>query len=115
MAELIPVTDIPAGFDYPSEFIRTVDFGLISLEPWWILTGERLHFTLSGLRRRYLTQIYIPFAARQDNDDIACWTEVATEVVVVHDFASAGDEQQGRFPDFHAWLRRAVDDYIEWG
>ena len=115
VAELLSVTDLPDRFVYPPEFVRVVELGLLSLEPWWVLVGERLHFTLNGLQKRYPKQIYIPFAARQDNDDIACWTETAREVVVVHDFASAGFERQGGFPHFHAWLRAAVEDFIAWG
>ncbi len=115
VAELLPVTDLPDEFAYPPEFIRTVELGLLSLEPWWVLVGEQLHFTLSGLQKRYPEEIYIPFAARQDNDDIACWTETGLEIVIVHDFASAGFERQGGFPHFHAWLRAAVEDFIAWG
>lgn len=115
MADLLSVADLPPGFDYPPEFIRAVELGLTNFEPWWVLTGERLRFTYSGLQKRYPEQHYIPFAGRQDNDDLACWAGVPGEVVVVHDFARVGWERQGTFSDFHAWLRTAVEDFVEWG
>lgn len=116
MAELLALDDLPAGFEYPREFIRVAELGLTNLEPWWVLTGERLRSVYTGLRQRYPDQAYIPFASRQDNDDIACWSGALPEVIIVHDFASPGWELRGRepLPDFHAWLRMAVEDCIEW-
>jgi hypothetical protein len=50
----------------------------------------------------------VPFARRQDNDDVACWDSDGHDVAVVHDFATPGWEQRGhRFPNFTAWLRKA--------
>ncbi len=116
MAELLTVDSLPLDFEYPPEFIRTVELGITDLEPWKVLTGERLRFTYVGLRKRYPGEEYIPFAARQDNDDIACWQRTPPEVLTVHDFASPGWEKQGRLlPNFHAWLRVALEDCIEWG
>ena len=115
MAELLSLADLPVEFIYPPEFVRTVEAWLLDLEPWQVLTGDRLRFTYAGLRKRYPEHECIPFAARQDNDDIACWDRVPGEVVIVHDFASPGCERDATFPTFHAWLRRAFEDYIEWG
>lgn len=42
MAELLSLEDLPEGFDYPSEFIRVVELGMVNLEPWWILEGDLL-------------------------------------------------------------------------
>lgn len=113
---LLAVIDLPDGFTYPPPFIRTVELGVTNLEPWWVLTGDELRERYEGLRERYRDQAYVPFAARQDNDDIACWDAARGNqvVVIVHDLASPGWERRGaEFPDFYAWLRAAVDDFIE--
>ena len=33
--------------------------------------------------------------------------------VVIHDFTAAGSEERDEFVDFYGWLRRAVEDLIE--
>ncbi len=117
MTELLLPADLPPAFDYPREFIRVVELGLTNLEPWWVLTGEQLWRVYVGLRERYPNEAYVPFASRQDNDDVACWLGSGPEIVVVHDFASPGWERRGRepLPNFHVWFRLAVEDFIEWG
>ncbi|MEV0638654.1 hypothetical protein AB0I77_27680 [Streptomyces sp. NPDC050619] len=109
------ITELPEGFDYPAEFIRVVELGLTDLEPWWIFDGDQLRRRAIGLRDRYPERRLVPFARRQDNDDVACWDLARGDVVVIHDLASPGWEQRERFPDFNAWLRQAVEDLIEHG
>jgi hypothetical protein len=87
---------------------------LIELQPWYVLDGKPLRDAMAGLAQRYPDRKLIPFARRQDNDDIACWQSGADqEVFVIHDFASSGWEQRRRFPCFYDWLRRAIEDLIE--
>lgn len=113
MADLLSAVDLPCGFEYPREFVRVVELGLTSIEPWWIIDGERLRRRFVALRDRYPGRSLVPFAIRQDNDDVACWDTAAGNVAVVHDFASPGHEQRSEFGDFYAWFRRAVEDFIE--
>jgi hypothetical protein len=115
--ELINIDDLPVNFGYPREYVRVLELGITDLEPWVFLGGEELRATYAGLRERYSDQSYVPFASRQDNDDIACWAHVPPEVVVVHDHASPGWERRGRppLPNFHSWFRIAVEDFIQWG
>jgi hypothetical protein len=114
MAELLSIDDLPEGFDYPAEFIRVVELGLTNLEPWRIVEGALLRQRFTGLQQRFPQRRLVPFARRQDNDDVACWDLDTGDVVVVHDFASPGWERNGaRFPDFYAWLSQAVKDLIE--
>jgi hypothetical protein len=115
--ELLSRSDLPDGFEYPPEFLRVVELGLVQLEPWFVLRGDLLRRRLDGLKERYPDRVYVPFADRQDNDDVACFTGSGAEVVIVHDFASPGWERRGREPfhGFHDWLRQAVEDFIEWG
>lgn len=113
MADLLSPRDLPDDFSYPQEFIRVVELGLTNLEPWWILTGDLLRARYAGLAKRYPKRILVPFARRQDNDDVACWDLPSGSVVVIHDFASPGSEARIEFRDFYAWLRQAVEDLIE--
>jgi hypothetical protein len=112
MADLLSVDDLPDEFEYPREFIRVVELGLTNIEPWWIIEGDRLRTRLSGLRKRYSSRKLVPFAVRQDNDDVACFDTDAGNVAIVHDFASPGYEQRAELADFYAWFRLAIDDFI---
>lgn len=115
MVELIPVNELPRGFRYPASFLRVVELGLTDLEPWWIMDGAMVRDRNRGLAKRYPARTLVPFARRQDNDDVACWDLARPEgvVAVVHDFASPGWEARKEYPDFFAWFRQAIEDLIE--
>lgn len=113
MADLLSVDDLPEGFEYPPEFVRVVELGLTNIEPWWIIDGDRLRDRFVGLRERYRERSLVPFAVRQDNDDVACWDTAAGNVAIVHDFASPGYEQRAELRGFYAWFRQAIEDFIE--
>jgi hypothetical protein len=115
VAELLSVGDLPEGFWYPSSFVRVVELGLTNLEPWHILEGDRLRERNQGLAQRFPNRSLVPFAIRQDNDDVACWdlTLGGGRVTVVHDFAAPGWESRAEFSDFYTWLRQAVEDLID--
>lgn len=113
MASLLTSADLPDGFEYPSQFIRVVELGLIDLEPWRVVEGDELASLLDGLGRRYPARTLVPFARRIDDDDVACWDiDRAGRVSIIHDFASPGWEERAEFDDFYAWLRHAVEDLI---
>lgn len=114
MIDLLDEKERPQGFEYPAQFLRAAGLGLVNLEPWYLLVGGPLRQALLGLRERYAARQLVPFARRQDNDDLACWdlTQPPT-VVIIHDFASPGWEERRRFQDFWAWFRAAVEDMIE--
>jgi hypothetical protein len=117
VTDLLPVEDLPPGFWYPPPFVRVVELGLTNLEPWQVLDGAALRVRKDGLAQRFPARQLIPFAARQDNDDVACWDLVrgSDQVFVIHDFASPGWEGRDVYPDFYAWLRQAVEDLIDFG
>jgi hypothetical protein len=114
VADLLSIVDLPSGFEYPHEFIRIVELGLTNLEPWWILEGEALRDRFRGLRERYPDNLVVPFATRQDNDDVACWDVTQGKIVIVHDYAAPGWERRRRpeFATFYDWFRQAVEDCI---
>ena len=113
MADLLSLADLPEGFSYPPEFVRVVELGLTELEPWWIMSGDPLRDRYAGMAQRYPGRVLVPFARRQDNDDVACWDVGRRALVLIHDFATPGHEERGEFSDFYAWLRKAVEDLIE--
>lgn len=115
MADLLSSSDLPAGFLYPPLFIRTVESGLVDLDPWYILQGDELVRRFVGLRQRYADRELVPFARRGDRDDVACFDiDGAGEAIsVIEDFSPPGFEQHETYPNFGDWLRSAVNDFIE--
>lgn len=113
MSEPLDFADPLNGFVYPHELVRVMNLGLVHLEPWWIMEGTLLRDRLVGVRKRYPTRKLVPFARRQDNDDLACFNLDNGKVAIIHDFASPGYEQRAEFADFYEWLRQAVEDLIE--
>jgi hypothetical protein len=112
--DLLTDKELPGGFNYPKQFNHIVDLGLTDLEPWYVLQGKPLREMVAGLSQRYPDRKLVPFARRQDNDDIACWQSGSgDEVFIIHDFASVGWEQRDHFSSFYEWLRRTIEDLIE--
>ena len=107
------ISELPDGFEYPAQLVRMIDLQLTRLEPWWIIEGDLLARRYAGLKERYPDRALVPFATRQDNDDIACFDIDKNNVSVVHDFASPGYERRAEFSDFSGWLRAAIEDFIE--
>lgn len=111
--ELLQPNELPYGLRYPAAFLRLVDRELLYFEPWFILEGDRLRTHLRGLMERYPTRQLLPFARREDSDDMACWEAGRPhKVMIVHDYASPGWEQRAELDDFYAWIRLAVEDMI---
>lgn len=112
--DVLADVELPHGFSYPRQFSRIVELGILDLEPWYLLQGNALRNTMSGLAERYPQHRIVPFARRQDNDDVACWQVGSSEEVhILHDFATGGWEQRMTFPTFYDWLRQAIEDLIE--
>ena len=105
----------PNWLVYPASFRRIVEQHLIHVVPWHILESQRAALWFRGLADRYPSRDLFPFAYRQDNDDVACWSKsMGEKVFVIHDFASPGWENQGTFEDVWSWFRSAVEETIEW-
>lgn len=110
---------LPLGFIYPKdyrEFSSKADFPVIM--PWSFLWEKELNSLIDGLRKRYPDRALVPFARRVDCDDIACFdgSDITGNpaVYIVHDYASPGWEQRGRYASFSDWLKGAVVDAQEW-
>jgi hypothetical protein len=105
--------DLDVKVKLPDGLVRIVEQNLVNLTPWHVMPRELAVKRLHGLRQRY-SRKYVPFARRQDNDDLACIDPEAPEtVVVVHDFSSEGNELRQRFDSFWDWFRSAVEQMID--
>ncbi|OHV57169.1 hypothetical protein BCD48_43385 [Pseudofrankia sp. BMG5.36] len=111
--DLLTGGDLPDGFSYPPEFVRLVEYGLTDLEPWWIMTGDLLRERHTGLAERRPGRSLVPFAERQDNDDVACCDLATGTIAVVHDYGDPKARDVARFADFPAWLHQAMVDFLE--
>jgi hypothetical protein len=112
--KLLGKADIGNDFEYPAEFLRVLDLGLINLKPWEIIIDERIDLRYRGLKKRYPKRHLIPFAQRRDCDDVACWDlNLGKKLVIIHDYASEGYELSNSHDTFWDWFRQAIDDMIE--
>ena len=110
--ELLRPEDLDVDVAYPEGIGRVLEQGLVDLTPWHMMDRALAKQRLLGLRKRYRRK-YVPFARRQDKDDIACIDpERPGRVVIVHDFASEGYEQRRDFDSFWDWFRAAIEDMI---
>lgn len=115
MADLLTPAELPGGCEYPRNLGRVIDLGLTNFDIWWIIEGKLLHGLYTTVQKLYPARTLIPFAKRQDNDDIACFDLDSGRISVIHAFASPGWEQrdEGRvFDTFEDWLRQALDDML---
>lgn len=112
--EIFNAQEVYKGYNYPEEYLRIVGLDLVNFDYWYLLPGKAVGIRIEGLKSRYPQRRLIPFARRDDCDDIACF-EVGKgdKVQIVHDFASAGWEQRKEYACFWDWFRDAVEEMIE--
>lgn len=112
---ILPEKDRPIWLEYPHAFYRIVEQSLIHITPWHVLEAQRAVTHFYGLSERYPSRNLFPFAYRQDNDDVACWSKGEGEkVFVIHDFASIGWENETTFDNVWSWFRAAIEETIFW-
>lgn len=105
-------SDLDVAVELPEGLARIVKQNLADLTPWHLLRRDLAVKRLQGMRQRY-SRKYVPFAYRQDNDDVACLDPANPgDIVIVHDFASEGTELRQRFGTFWDWFRAAVEDMV---
>lgn len=112
---LLVTTELYDGFEYPLAFEKIVDLNLIDLDLWYLMSNEQVLTRIEGLKKRYPTRKLIPFARRDDNDDIACFeVEKEDKVQIIHNFASVGYEQRHEYNNFWDWFKEAMEEMIEY-
>lgn len=112
--ELFDVSSFYEEFCYPSQIIKAAELGLVDFDYWYFMSQSDVASRMPALMERYPNRKLVPFARRDDCDDIACF-EIGKEdcVQIIHDFASAGWEQRGEYLDFWAWMKSAIDELAE--
>ena len=110
---MISKENLPTDFEYPHEFQKIVELKIVTFNPWYLLEDDRAQRILEGLKRRYHSRVLIPFAKRDDNDDISCFEVGGSHSIsIIHDFASAGFENRMTFDSFWDWFRFAIEEMI---
>jgi len=113
MFKLLCDQEKPSWFSYPPQFMRIVEQNLVYLDPWRVLEGEELRKKYEGIKERYPDREFVPFAKRDDSDDVAGWEKgVPGKVVILHDYASPEWEERETLDSFWHWLRKAIEDTI---
>ncbi|AQY51493.1 hypothetical protein PWEIH_07881 [Listeria weihenstephanensis FSL R9-0317] len=99
---------------YPESFQKIVELNMVNFDLWYLFDAERATRRYYDLKRRYPKRDLIPFAKRDDNDDIVCF-EIGkgNKIQLIHDYSSEGYEQRGEYEDFWTWVRDAVNEMIE--
>jgi hypothetical protein len=111
--EIIPQEEVPLGFRYPSSYLRLIEMGLVRFEPWYFLNREIGRLRFESLTRSHSSNRFLPFAARQDSDVLACWDLSSTCRIVVFDSQDeTGDRPRLEFKSFWEWFRHAIEDLI---
>ena len=101
-------------FAYPESYFTVIDLNLVNYGYWYIMIKDEVITRRDGLLKRYPSRNLIPFARRDDNDDIACFeVGYGERVFIVHDFASEGWERRQEFDSFWAWFMIAINELVE--
>ena len=99
------------GFKFPPSYIKIAEAGSMNAEHWFLLSNEHMRGIYPGLRFRYRKRKLVPFAKRDDCDDLACF-EIGKggRVFVIHDYADAGWEQRQEYDTFWEWYIAAISE-----
>lgn len=112
--EILSPKEIPEWLQqYPPEYLRLIDQNIVKFSPWYFLDSKLARLRYDGLQKRYPNRHLFAFAARLDNDDIACWESGKPgQVLIIHDFASEGFANRKEFASFWDWFRAAIEEMI---
>ena len=109
--ELFNVKEIYKEFQYPAAFLKAMDLELVDFDFWYFMPEEEVKMRVHGLISRYPKRKLIPFARRDDCDDIACFeVGMGPKVQIIHDFASEGYEQRGEYNNLWDWMKAAIEE-----
>lgn len=107
------------GLSLPRGYEVAKSLNLVNLHPWVFANDKVFDLLYPGLNERYPARRVVPFATRDDNDDVACFVvrDIEQElggIIIIHDYASPGSEVTARQKTFWEWFKYAVDEMIEW-
>jgi hypothetical protein len=111
--DIVPENELPEWLKYPREYLRLVEYDFVKFPPWYLLDSRFARARYEGLRQRYPDRKLFAFAARRDNDDIACWEEGdASNVRVIHDFGDTSHADRLVYRRFWDWFQAAIQDMV---
>lgn len=111
--EILDPKGIPDWLSYPREYLRLIEQNIVEFLPWHLLNSKLAQLRYEGLKSRYPNRHLFAFAARRDNDDIACWESGKPgRVLIIHDFASEKFADRKEFASFWDWFRSAIEEMI---
>ena len=112
--ELFDASALYEGFEYPQGLKKIVELDLVYFDWWFIMEAAFANSYARGLALRYPERKLVPFAKREDCDDVACFEAGKPDKVeVIHDFASPGWEQRQEYDDFWSWFLAVIQDMVE--
>lgn len=119
MINISVLTQIAKGSKFLDGYKRVFELGLTNLEPWYFLDDKEYQLIEKGINTRYPKRHVIPFARRKDCDDVACFivksdSHDKENILIIHDYSSAGNEVDKVCKDFWDWFKLAVAEMIEW-
>jgi len=102
-----------SDFKFPPSYLKVIELNLVDYEYWYLMNEKQIKTRKEGLEKRFPNRKLIPFARRDNNDDIACF-EIGhgEKVFIVHDFASEGYEHRQEFDTFWSWFISAIKELI---
>ncbi len=110
------LNNFPSWLELDEGYLSLIDRKIFDLTPWEILLGDDYLERYESLKKNYPDRNLVPFFCRQDNDDIACWEKgEESKVIVIHNFAYPGWENNKVYDGFWSWFKDAVEDMIDWG
>lgn len=110
---ILELNSVFDGFLFPDSFCKVIELNLVDYEYWYLMSKDQILVRREGLLKRFPNRKLIPFARRDDNDDIACFeVGFGERVFIVHDFASEGWERRQEYDDFWSWFISAIKELI---
>ncbi len=111
---LIPDGHRPDWLVYPEGLVEMVKSGRVKLVPWHLDKVDVARGQHVRLKAR-LGRDLVPFAHRQDREDMACFEKGKGQaVMIIHDNTDPGYEDEGSYPTFADWLRDAELEAASW-
>jgi hypothetical protein len=112
--DILKPNELPSWLHhYPPEYLCLVRQNIVQFRPWYLLDARLTKLRNEGLTKRYSDRQLFAFAARFDNDDIACWeNKKLGQIVVIHDFASTEFAGKKDFSSFWNWFRAAIEEMM---
>lgn len=111
MIEIFNISLLPKWVKIPTKYLKLIRDEKDEFLPWYLIDKQQFSIRYEGMKNRYPSRNLIPFARRDDNDDVACWDSLSPDsVFIIHDFASPGYEERCVFPTFEDWYQFALNE-----